>query len=250
MYFYQNSFKMSLKLNPHISVDCVIFGYDNLSLKVLLIDRNKISNKLIAAPSSLKLPGSMVYDEEELDNAANRVLFELTGLDNIYLQQFKVFGSPERLNKKDDLEWLQKETAMKINRVVTIAYYSLIKLHNTKSSDNQLIWLDVNELPDLAFDHAEIIQQGLFALRRELHNEPIAFELLPKRFTIRQLFVLYEIILGKSLDNRNFRKSIAKWKYIVPSNEKEKNVAHKPAQFFKFDRRLYNKIKNGFLLEN
>jgi len=238
---------MSLKLNPHISVDCVIFGYDNLSLKVLLIDRNK-TNAL--NPSSLKLPGSMVYDDEELDNAANRVLFELTGFNNIYLQQFQVFGSPELLNNKSDLEWLQTDTGMKINRVVTIAYYSLIKLHNTKNTDNQLIWLDVNKLPKLTFDHAEIIQRGLFVLRRELHNEPIAFELLPKRFTIRQLFVLYEIILGKNLDNRNFRKSIAKWKYIVPANEKETNVAHKPAQYYKFDRRLYNKIKNGFLLEN
>jgi 8-oxo-dGTP diphosphatase len=242
---------MSLKLNPHISVDCVIFGYDNLSLKVLVIDRNKgVNNHEKSAQSSLKLPGSMVYDNEELDMAANRVLHELTGLDNIYLQQFKVFGSPERLNNKADLNWLQADTGMKINRVVTIAYYSLIKLHNTKNTDDQLIWVDVNELPTLAFDHSQIIQSGLLALRNQLHNEPIAFELLSKRFTIRQLLVLYEIILGKSLDNRNFRKSITKWKYIVPANEKETNVAHKPAQYFKFDRRIYNKIKSGFLLDN
>ena len=153
----------------------------------------------------------MVYDDEDVDTAAVRVLKELTGLENIFLQQFHVFGSPDRLKNKADLRWLQSTTKMKVNRVVTIAYYSLIKLYKSLPCEGKVIWKDVMFLPVLAFDHKEIIQQGIEELRRELYNEPIAFELLPKKFTIRQLQILYEIILDKNLDSRNFRKSINKW---------------------------------------
>lgn len=232
---------MSQKLNPHVSVDCVIFGFDELSLKVLLMDRNLGHESEHVAPDSLKLPGSMVFDDEDVDTAASRVLNELTGLENIYLQQFHVFGSPNRLKKRDDLEWLQSQTKMKINRVVTVAYYSLIKLHKTMPCEGKVIWCDVNNVPELAFDHRDIVMKGLQIIRKELHNEPIAFELLPKKFTIRQLQTLYEIILGKKLDSRNFRKSISKWKYLIQVEEKEKNVAHKPAYFFKFDKKIYMK---------
>jgi len=237
-----------MQLNPHVSVDCVIFGFDGMNLKVLLIDRNMgLPPKLQKAPKSLKLPGSMVYDDEDIDTAAVRVLKELTGLENIYLQQFHVFGSPDRLKNKADLKWLQSTTKMKINRVVTIAYYSLIKLHKSLPCEGKVLWNDVLNLPNLAFDHKEIIQKGLDVLRRELHNEPIAFELLPKKFTIRQLHILYEIILDTNLDSRNFRKSINKWGYLVALNEKEKNVAHKPAQYFKFDKRIYHQKQQEYI---
>jgi 8-oxo-dGTP diphosphatase len=238
---------MISKLNPHISVDCVIFGFDDLSLKVLLIDRKLSSHSALNTPSSLKLPGSMVYDTEDIDSAANRVLNELTGLENIYLNQFHVFGAPDRLNNKADLEWLQAETGMNINRVVTIAYYSLIKLQNSMPCDGKVIWCDVKNLPQLAFDHLDIIKRGLYTLQREIDHEPIAFELLSKRFTIRQFQTLYEIILDKKLDSRNFRKAISKWGYIVAVDEKEKNVAHKPAQYFRFDKRAYAKKKKEYL---
>jgi 8-oxo-dGTP diphosphatase len=239
---------MTLKLNPHVSVDCVIFGFDDLNLQVLLLDRNLgLPADKHNAPVALKLPGSMVYDDEDVDTAAVRVLKDLTGLENIYLQQFQVFGSPNRLKKTDDLNWLQSATKMKINRVVTIAYYSLIKLHKSMPCDGKVTWCDVMHLPDLAFDHKEIIQRGLLMLRKELHNEPLVFELLPKKFTIRQLQTLYEIIESKKLDNRNFRKSIAKWGYLAAVNEKERNVAHKPAQFFRFDKRAYQRIKKDYL---
>ena len=239
-----------MKLNPHVSVDCVIFGFDSLSLKVLLIDRNLgLKTNKQTAPKSLKLPGSLVYDDEDINTAANRVLKDLTGLENIYLQQFHVFGSPKRLNKKEDLAWLQSQTKMKINRVVTIAYYSLIKLHLSLPCEGKVIWHDVMNLPEMAFDHNEIVQKGLLTLRLELNNKPIAFELLPKKFTIRQLQKLYEIILGKNLDNRNFRKSISKWEHILALKEKEMKVAHKPAQYFKFDKRIYNKMNKEYLSE-
>jgi 8-oxo-dGTP diphosphatase len=242
---------MVMKLNPHVSVDCVVFGFDDLSLKVLLIDRNLgLPPNQQVHPKSLKLPGSMVLDDDDVDKAAVRVLKELTGLENIYLQQFQVFGSPDRLNKKEDLGWLQKTTNMTINRVVTIAFFSLIKIHKSLACDGKVIWQDIKDLPDLAFDHKEIILKGLFMLHRELQHEPVVFELLPKKFTIRQLQTLYEIILSKQLDNRNFRKSISKWGYVIPVGEKEQNVAHKPAQLFRFDKRLYNKQKRDYLSED
>ena len=237
---------MNQKINPHVSVDCVIFGFDEMSLKVLLIDRNAgLAAESQTAPKTLKLPGSLVYDHEDVDTAADRVLKDLTGLENIFLQQFHVFGSPDRLNKIEDLEWLQLVSKMKINRVVTIAYYSLIKLHKAMPCEGKVVWCDVTDIPELAFDHKDIVTKGLQVIRRELHNEPIAFELLPKKFTIRQLQTLYEIILGTKLDSRNFRKSIAKWDYLVQVDEKEKNVAHKPAHFYKFDKKLYiNSLKD------
>ncbi|MGC8802287.1 MAG: NUDIX hydrolase [Bacteroidales bacterium] len=234
---------MSLRLNPHVSVDCVIFGFDGQSLKVLLIDRNyDIPAEKRTAPLTLKLPGSMVYDDEDVDTAANRVLKELTGLENIFLKQFHVFGSPDRLKKEEDLNWLQSETQMKIKRVVTIAYYALIKIHNTPSNDSRVVWLDAMNLPELAFDHNHIVQVGLQTLQKEIQHEPIElFELLPKKFTIRQLQTLYELILGKKLDNRNFRKSVARGGYIVPVNERERNVSHKPAQYYRFSHSRYLK---------
>ncbi len=233
---------MTTKLNPHVSVDCVIFGFDGQNLKVLLIDRNyNKSETERSASQTLKLPGSLVYDDEDVDTAAVRVLKELTGLENIYLKQLYVFGSPDRLKKEEDLNWLQQQTRMKINRVVTVAYYSLIKLNKASNIDDSVLWLDINNLPELAFDHNAIIKKGLEVLQKEIKHEPIVFELLPKKFTIRQLQTLYEIILGHKLDNRNFRKSISTWDYLVPLNEKEKNVAHKPAQFYKFSKSAYQK---------
>lgn len=234
---------MNVRLNPHVSVDCVIFGFDGQSLKVLLIDRNyDIPPGKLTKPLTLKLPGSMVYDDEDVDTAATRVLKELTGLENIFLKQFHVFGSPDRLKKEEDLIWLQAETHMKIKRVVTIAYYSLIKIHKTTPSDSRVVWLDAMNLPELAFDHNNIIQVGLQTLQKEIQHEPIElFELLPKKFTIRQLQTLYELILGKKLDNRNFRKSVSRSGYIVPVNEKERNVAHKPAQYYRFSHSRYLK---------
>ncbi|HOK51237.1 MAG: NUDIX domain-containing protein [Bacteroidales bacterium] len=234
---------MNVRLNPHVSVDCVIFGFDGQSLKVLLIDRNyDIPPEKLTKPLTLKLPGSMVYDDEDVDTAATRVLKELTGLENIFLKQFHVFGSPDRLKKEEDLIWLQAETHMKIKRVVTIAYYSLIKIHKTTPSDGRVVWLDAMNLPELAFDHNNIIQVGLQTLQKEIQHEPIElFELLPKKFTIRQLQTLYELILGKKLDNRNFRKSVSRSGYIVPVNEKERNVAHKPAQYYRFSHSRYLK---------
>jgi len=247
---------MNSNLNPHVSVDCVVFGFDSEQLKVLLVERKIISkNHKTIVSSDLKLPGDLVQNNENLDTSATRVLKELTGLDNIYLKQFNSFGDPQRISNPKDLNWLITTSNLPIKRVVTVAYYSLVKIDqsniNPSSDEYNYNWYNVDEIPNLAFDHNNILEKGLEALRYKIRTEPIGFELLPKKFTKNQLQKVYEEILGVKLDNRNFRKKIANLKYIVPLNEKQKGVAHKPAELYKFDKKIYLKNRKeslGFLM--
>jgi ADP-ribose pyrophosphatase YjhB (NUDIX family) len=197
--------------------------------------------------NDLKLPGDLVRKDEDLDTAASRVLKELTGLDNIYLKQFNAIGSPHRLRRQPrDIHWLCS-IGHPEEIVVTIAYYSLIKIDQAKASKFALhsnaSWYAVPEVGELAFDHRTILQQALAALRCDLKINPIAFELLPRKFTLRQLQNLYEVILGTSLDKRNFRKKMANLTFITPIDEKQVDVSHKPAQYFSFNRKIYNKTR-------
>jgi 8-oxo-dGTP diphosphatase len=236
-------------INPTISVDCVIFGFSAYQLKVLLIERTyrDPSGRLIR---DHKLPGDFISINEDLDRAASRTLEELTGLKNIFLTQFAVFGKPDRISKEEDIRWLHETTGQEIRRVVTAAYYSLISIGETSRDSaikNSASWIDVKQVPRLAFDHAEIIAAGLKHLQLSLRNEPIGFELLPDKFTIRELQTLYEVILDCSLDNRNFRKKILKSRYLVQLDEKQRGVAHKPAHFYRFDRHTFEKHKKESL---
>ena len=234
-------------LNPHVSVDCVIFGFNTGKLKVLLIEREKVPGSRLRG-HKLKLPGSLITETEDLDISAIRTLKELTGLDSIFLKQFGVFGSPDRLSPSEDLAWLRKTSGLMVDRVVTVAYYSLIKIDESNVTERTL-WQPIDKLPELIFDHNHIVGRALETLRREIRTEPLCFELLPKKFTIRQMQILYEAILGEKLDNRNFRKKIRPMEFLIPLPDKEKNVNHKPAQLFRFDKKLYNKhrkVVSGF----
>lgn len=236
-----------VNLNPHVSVDCAIFGFYDGKLKVLLIEREKLPGSHLGG-HKLKLPGSLISETEDLDTSATRILQELTGLNNIFMKQFSVFGSPHRLSPAEDLKWLRKTTGLMVDRVVTIAYYSLIKIAESSITE-KTIWHPVNELPELIFDHNQIINKALETIRREIRTEPLCFELLPKKFTIRQMQVLYEAVLGERLDNRNFRKKIRPMEFLIPLPEKEREVNHKPAQLYRFDRKLYEKhrkVISGF----
>lgn len=236
-------------INPTISVDCVIFGFSANQLKVLLIERTyrDPSGRLVR---DHKLPGDFISINEDLDLAAIRTLEELTGLKDIFLTQFAVFGKPDRVSKEEDIRWLHDTTGLDIRRVVTAAYYSLISIGETNSEfaiKNSASWINVKQIPRLAFDHADIIAEGLKHLQQSLRNEPIGFELLPEKFTIRKLQTLYEVILDCKLDNRNFRKKILKSRYLVQLDEKQRGVAHKPAHFYRFDRNIYEKHKKESL---
>jgi 8-oxo-dGTP diphosphatase len=236
-------------INPTISVDCVIFGFSTSQLKVLLIERN-YTNPDGRLVRDLKLPGDFISINEDLDQAASRTLEELTGLQDIFLQQFAVFGKPDRISRQADMNWLLETTGLEIQRVVTTAYYSLINIGETNTENvinNSASWIDVKKIPKLAFDHSDIIQEGLKHLQHSLRNEPIGFELLPDKFTIRELQTLYEVILDCRLDNRNFRKKILKSNYLVQSEEKQIGVAHKPAYYYRFDKPRYEEQKKESL---
>lgn len=234
------------QVNPNVSVDCVIFGFDGKSLNVLLIERKSApSDDEIPSDSLLALPGNLVMDDESLDVAASRVLFELTGLSNIYLEQFYAFGNPDRV--KTDIEWLRKFRKNPEARVITIAYFSLIKqptgaLAGNKSSfAHRTVWIPVNDLPHLAFDHNSIVRKAQEVLREKMRFHPIGFELLPKKFTLSQLQKLHEIIFGKTLDKRNFRRRMLNFGFLIPQEEKQENVSHKPATLYKFSKSNYDK---------
>ena len=224
--------------NPHVSVDCVVFGFDGEKLKVLLIERSiSEKNELY---NDKKLPGSIILQNEDLDEAASRVLIELTGLKNIYLSQFKSFGNPQRTNNPRDIHWLEKTTHLKIGRIVTVAYVALVKIDRKlvfNATDSSANWYEVNDIDamNLAFDHVEIIKNGLDHIRHQLDVEPhLLFELLPKKFTISQLRVLHDTVHQVRSDVRNFQKKIALMPYIVQLNEVEEGVPHRSARLYKY----------------
>jgi len=232
-------------LIPNVSVDCVVFGFDFTNLNVLLIERNITVDNVNYA--DLKLPGDLMRLDEELDDSAARILKENTGLSDIYLKQFKSFGSPDRLKRKPrDLEWLRQIDHPE-EHVVTIAYYSLIDISEQGSSkltiSDNAKWCPIYEITDLVMDHMDILRNALEHLRIELLNKPIGFELLPDKFTLSQMQKLYEVILGTTFDKRNFRKKISSMKYLIPLNEKQVGVAHKPARLYIFSREVYTKTK-------
>jgi 8-oxo-dGTP diphosphatase len=237
---------MESSINPSISVDCVVFGFDDTELKVLLVDFIKDAQSTgssIVKPER-KLPGSLIQEKEDLAHAAQRTLSEMTGLNDIFLRQLYVFSDPNRVSKPEDLNWVENTYGVKVHRIVTVAYFALVKINKSvlqRTIEGVARWHSVLNIKHLAFDHKSILLKALEVLSQQLLNEPIAFELLPKRFTIRQLQNLYEAILGLEIDNRNFRKKVLNFPCIKPLEEKEKGVAHKPARLYKFDKLMYEK---------
>ena len=225
------------KINPNVSVDCVVFGFDeDEKLKVLLIEQKSSVNG--TSHTLHALPGDLVWEDENLDQAASRVLKELTRLTGIYLKQFQAFGDPNRVKDVKDQEWLSAFRDRPQARVITVAYYSLVKMEDYEptadSFAGEVVWQDVAEVPDLAFDHNDILQTALEQLREDLIIKNLGFELLPKKFTLSQLQKLHEIILNKKLDKRNFRKKLKKLDNIVPLDEKQQGVMHKPARLYRY----------------
>lgn len=231
--------------NNHISVDCVVAGFDGEQLKVLLIRRAGEENGEIF--HDMKLPGSLIYMDEDLDEAAKRVLYELTGLKNVHLTQFKAFGSKDRTKDPKDVHWLEHAMSMKVERIVTVAYLSLVKIDRTLNRGleaYQAEWVALPDIKALAFDHNLIIREALAFIRQYVDANPAAlFDLLPRKFTALQLRRLYELVYGKQLDVRNFHKKIALMGYVVPLEEKEQGVAHRAARYYRFDKKVYNKLR-------
>ncbi|MCB9233057.1 MAG: NUDIX domain-containing protein [Bacteroidia bacterium] len=234
-------------VNPNVSVDCVIFGFDSEDLKVLLIERGSPENgDQNSTAGKYVLPGDLIRNDENLDQAAERVLNELTGLKRIFLDQFHAFGDPERVRRPEDQQWLSTVRAEPDARVITVAYYSLVKIDDYQPQPSSFArkaeWVLVNEIPQLGFDHNEILNRGIYALRSKLRTQPVGFELLPLKFTLGQLQNLYEKILGNELDKRNFRRKMLKLGVLIPLEERQQGVPHKPAQYFEFDKEKYEQV--------
>jgi 8-oxo-dGTP diphosphatase len=230
-------------LNPHISIDCVVFGFDLEQLMVLTIERGADAE---GKKLRLALPGDLILDNQDLDENAARILKELTGLSGIFMEQIGAFGNPGRTETDGDVDWLKFIRDKPKARVVTIAYYSLVKMNsedlNPSSFAKSTAWLPVKEINELAFDHLVILQAGLNKLKADIATKPIGFHLLPEKFTITQLNNLYEAILDKKIDKRNFRRKISKLDILIELKEKQKDVAHKPSTYVKFNEKKYKKL--------
>ena len=221
---------------PGLTVDCVIFGLDldEESLKVMLIERD-----LEPFAGVWAIPGGFVRPGETLMAAATRELEEETGIKDVFLEQLFTFGDPDR----DPRGW-----------VVSVAYYALVspekhQIHATTDA-RRAQWFPATSLPSLAFDHDKILATALQRIRGKLTYAPIGFELLPQKFTIKQLQKLYEIVLGRELDNRNFRKKIFAMDVLRELGETQRGVAHRAARLYKFDERKYNQlIRRGLSFE-
>lgn len=216
------------------TVDNVIFGFDEGALKVLLIRRGEEPFDKYWA-----LPGYFVRQEEGLEDAAARVLRETTGLEDVYLEQLRTFGEPGR---------------HAFGRVITVAYYSLVKIADFTPQpvglSREVSWHALDELKDIAFDHTEIIVAATEALGQSIRHRPVGFELLPPEFTLTQLQHLYEAIWRISLDRRNFRKKILAMDLLVELDRLQEGVAHRPARLYRFDEERYQELtEEGFSFE-
>jgi len=229
---------------PHVSVDCVLLGISNDKLTVLLVERKDQKGGLIG----FKLPGSLIYETEDLDTAANRVLRETTGHKRVPLKQFRSFGSPTRTQNIEDVQWLENASNMKIDRIVTIAYLALCR--NNKRSHpihhyDSAKWTPIDELPRLPFDHLEIIKAAVEEIRLWVEKEPaILFDYLPAKFTASELRRTYEVIFNKGMDVRNFHKKMNSMKYIISTNDMEDGVRHRAARYYRFDKVIYNRLRS------
>jgi len=217
-----------------LTVDCVVFGLDEQELKVMLIQRG-----LPPFEGKWALPGGFVRVDETLDEAARRELQEETGLSKIFLEQLYTFSEVDR----DPRE-----------RVVSVAYYALVNLRDHQvhaaSDARDAAWFGVHGVPSLAFDHAEILRLALERLRGKLRYQPVGFELLPRKFTLSELQHLYELVLERPLDKRNFRKRVLAMDLLEETDEVQQDVAHRAARLYRFDERKYKRlVKTGFHFE-
>jgi len=235
----------------HISVDCVIFGFHENELKVLLLQAKYAG--------IWALPGGFILQQEHMDDAAQRILKNRTGLDDIYMQQFYVFSQPDRSTKKINKQFMKNvgieiEESWMFERFITVGYTALVDFTKVEpvpdTISNSCEWHNVNALPEMILDHRAILEKALNGLRMQLNYHPVGYNLLPEKFTMPELQKLYETILDRTLDRRNFQRKIVGTGILKRLNETKKGVAHKAPYYYKFDVRKYQKaLKSGMGFE-
>lgn len=215
-----------------VAVDCIIFGFDGENLKILLVKRN-----FEPQMGEWSLMGGFIGSDETSDEAANRVLYTLTGLENIYLEQLKCYTEIKR-----------EPTA----RIMSISYYALINIEKDIQINEQYSakWVELQKAPDLIFDHNKMIKDAVARLRRRASTGPIGFELLPEKFTMKDLQNLYEAIFDEKFDKRNFTSKINSMDILVNTNKKDMTSSRKGSFLYRFDEKKYNKkISRGFMFK-
>jgi ADP-ribose pyrophosphatase YjhB (NUDIX family) len=239
---------------PGVAINCIVFGYHNRDLKVLCTRQDGFK--------SWYLPSGHVKKEEGIDQAAYRILQERTGVDNLFLKQFQTFGDTNRFFIDSEIATqvsklpcsIQKKIDWMVNkRFVAICYYALVEfskvIPQTDFFSSEWTWADVNALPPMILDHHEMITEALKTMRRELHYEPIGMNLLPEKFTIAEIQALYETILDRKLDNRNFVKKLVSLDILRKTNEKRSIGGHRSPTLYKLNKRPYKKaLKQEFEL--
>jgi len=217
-----------------LSVDCLIFGFIDEHLEILLVRHAEGISK-----GRWALPGGWIRYNESVDAAANRLLEDLTGVSDIFLEQLYTFGDVHRYPTK---------------RVITIAYYALVKpedyILQAGFTADDVKWFKIHEVPELPYDHRTILDKGLGHLKHKVRHEPIGFNLLPRKFTLLQLQKLYEALLETQLDKPNFRRKMMKMNLLVACDEKQKDVSHRAANYYQFDEKVYHHLlESGFSFE-
>lgn len=218
--------------HPSVTTDCVIFGFDGTKLQVLLIERGIEPYK-----GRWAFPGGFLNPDETAEEGALRELQEETGLTGAYIEQFHTFTDPHR----DPRE-----------RVITIAYYALVRLQEVRGGDDaaKAQWFGLDEVPQLAFDHDRILREAVKRLRERIHFKPVGFELLPEKFTMKELQTLYESILDVKFDRRNFSKKMLHFDLLTDLGETINPSAKRDAKLFSFNKENYDLLKQkGFQLE-
>ncbi|KIO77026.1 NUDIX hydrolase [Pedobacter lusitanus] len=223
---------------PHISLDCVVFGFHDNQLKVLLLK--------MEATQKWLLPGGFVLKNEHLQDAAHRVLFERTGAERIYLQEFGVFGS---LNRSEGFFESYPDDLWYKQRFISAGFYALVDYTAVNVTPDEYSdtcqWSNIDDLPELAMDHQLIYDNALAILRQQLSHKPIGLNLLPERFTISELQKLYETILGRSLNRGNFYRRIMRFGILVKQEDPRKGGAHKAPYLYSFDPLKYQESLQG-----
>ncbi len=230
----------------NISVDCIIFGFHQNELKVLLLE---------AKYAGLwALPGGFILKDEHMDDAAKRILKDRTSLDDIYLQQFHVFSEPNRSTKKINNQFMKNvgieiEESWMFERFITVGYTALVDFSKVNPLpdilSNACEWHNIHALPEMILDHKAILEKALEDLRVQLNYHPVGYNLLPEKFTMPELQKLYETILDRTLDRRNFQRKIVSTGILKRLAETKKGVAHKAPYLYKFDMRKYQKALKG-----
>lgn len=234
---------MDFRKIQNISVDCVVFGFNPEGIHVLLSKRTlDMFDHKYPVVDDWVITGNHVFKSERLDESAVRIFTGLTGLTEVYKKQFRTFGNPKRIKSSKDVLWVKSKDVNP--RTMSVAYYFLLPVEKVNLNDENVKWFPIEDMPQLGFDHADIIERAYADVQQKVLGEPIIFEFLDDKFTLNELQLAYESILDIEIDNRNFRKKAISKTYIVQLDEKRIGGSKKPANLYMFSRDIYEKTGN------